>query len=254
MTDKMNEFKYWRIAAWNGPLFMFIFMVFWGGFCFNFPPIAASSSADTIAAFFRNNATYIRLGSEICMTFVICYVIWGIAIGRVMGKIVGKDSVLIDMQVWGAGMTVVPILVSLLFWLSAAYRPSLPATQLQGLLDNAWMIMDMAYATTTVQMIAMGVAFLSDKREKPLVPRWLAWYGIWVGISFVLELLMPFFNDGAFARQGFVNYWIEFGAWFIWCPLLSAYVIKAIPRLEKEARAEVHITVSQSQSHLSGSV
>ncbi|MHC1762505.1 MAG: hypothetical protein AB9917_23885 [Negativicutes bacterium] len=108
-------------------------------------------------------------------------------------------------------MTVVPILVSCSFWLTAGYRPTLPATDLQQLLDMAWMLLDTAYSVTSVQMFAMGVAWLSDKREKPLVPAWVAWYGIFIGFAFIAECVMPFFYDGPFSRQGLLNFWFEFG-------------------------------------------
>lgn len=235
-NDPLNEFKFWNLVGpWSGLMFMSVFIIFWGVFCKNLPPIAAVSSPDTIAAYFRENATLIRIGLGICMTFTFLYINWGIVIGRVMSKIVGKDSVLIDVQVLGAVMTAVPVIISSGVWLSGGYRPELPATDLQQTLDISWMILDMCYATTTFQMIAMGIAFLSDKREKPLIPRWLAWFGMFVGVSFAAELLMPFFTVGAFARQGLLNFWIEFGLWFIWCPVLSVHLFPAIKRLKQEA-------------------
>jgi hypothetical protein len=231
-----SEFKYWRFCAWTGPVFMAVFIVFWGLMGHNIPPWNPDLPAAVIANWFRTNANVIRTGMVMGMTFAVCYCVWGLAIGRVMGKIVGKDSLLVDLQVWGAGLTVVPLLVSTSFWLAGAYRPqALPDEILQLLYDWAWLLIDLAYSVTTVQLFAAGVAFLQDKREKPLVPRWLAWYGIWVGFMFIAECLMPFFKSGAFARDGILNFWIEFCIWFVWAPLLTIYVLKAITRLELEA-------------------
>jgi hypothetical protein len=76
--------------------------------------------------------------------------------------------------VGGAGLTVVPIMVSCVFWLAGAYRPeALDDSILQLLYDTAWLLIDMGYMVTTVQMVAMGVAFLNDRRAVPLVPKWL---------------------------------------------------------------------------------
>jgi hypothetical protein len=235
-----SEFAYWRFCAWNGYVFMAVFVVFWGLMSHNCPPFGADAPASVIATYFREHANWVRAGMVVSMTFVICYLIWALAIGRVMGKVVGKESVLIDLQVWGAGLTVVPILISSSFWLTAAFRPDgLPDAILQLLYDMAWLLIDLAYATTSVQMIAIGVAFLQDGRERPLVPRALAWYGIWVAISFAAECLMPFFKSGAFARNGLLNFWIEFPIWFVWAPTLTYYVLKAIPRLERESLDEL---------------
>jgi hypothetical protein len=235
MIETTDEFKFWRFALWNGPLFMGVFVIFWT-MCFNLPPIAANLTADQVAVYFREHPNLFRVGMTVCITFSVCYVIWAIGIGKLMGKIVGKDSILVDFQVWGGGLLYVPLITHLSFWLTAAYRPSAPATDLQQLLDMGWMIFDIPFSITSVQMFAMGIAFLSDKREKPLIPAGIAWYGIFVGCVFVGETLNSFFLEGAFSRQGLINFFFEFGIWFLWCPLVSYYMIKAVPRLEEEAK------------------
>ncbi|WP_114970572.1 hypothetical protein [Rhodoferax ferrireducens] len=236
MTDA-TEFKYWRFCAWMGPVFMSVFIVFWGIMGHNIPPWNADLPAATIANWFRTEANTIRTGMVLSMTFAVLYAVWGLAIGRVMTRIVPKDSILVDLQVWGAGLTVVPVLVSTSFWLAGAYRPeALPDYVLQLLYDMAWLLIDLAYAVTTVQLFAAGVGFMRDKRTTPLIPKWLAWYGIWVGFMFVAECLMPFFKTGAFARDGILNFWIEFMIWFVWCPTLTFYILKAINRIEREER------------------
>ena len=88
-----------------------------------------------------------------------------------------------------------------------------------------------------VQMFALGAIYLSDKRKVPLIPKWLAWYGIWVGFSFVAELLMPFFKSGIFARSGTLNFWIEFLIWMVWVPVLTYFALSAITRVEQEHAA-----------------
>lgn len=233
-----SEYNYWRLCAAMGPVFMGVFIVFWGLMGHNIPPWNADLPAATIANWFRTETNVIRTGMVMSMTCAVLYAVWGLAIGRVMTRVVPKDSILVDLQVWGAGLTVVPVLVSTSFWLTGAYRPdALPDWALQLLYDLAWLLIDLAYSTTTVQLFAAGAGFLKDKRVKPLVPKWLAWYGIWVGFMFIAECLMPFFKTGAFARDGMLNFWIEFLIWFVWCPTLTFYILKAITRIEQEEQA-----------------
>jgi hypothetical protein len=237
-TTDASEYNYWRFCAWMGPVFMAVFIVFWGIMGHNIPPWNADLPAATIAAWFRTEANTIRTGMVLSMSFAVLYAVWGLAIGRVMTRIVPEGSILVDLQVWGAGLTVVPVLVSTSFWLTGAYRPNdLPDNILQMLYDMAWLLIDLAYSTTTVQLLAAGVGFMRDKRVIPLIPKWLAWYGIWVGFMFIAECLMPFFKTGAFARDGILNFWIEFMIWFVWCPTLTFYILKAINRIEQEDRA-----------------
>lgn len=225
----------WKFCAWNGMIFMIVFMVFWGGLGHNLPPYGADLEASVIASYFRENANSVRLGMAISMTFAVSYAVWGISLGKVMDHVLGRGHILTDLQVWGAGLTVCPILVSSSFWLTGAFRPeALPDPVLQMLYDMAWLLIDLAYSVTSVQMIALGFGFLRDRRAKPLFPKWVCWYSIWVGFMFVAECLMPFFKSGAFSRQGILNFWIEFSIFFIYAPIITWYQLKAINRIREE--------------------
>ena len=206
-----NSYGTWKFCAWNGMIFMIVFIVFWGMMGHNIPPYSGALEAQAIADYFRDNRNLVRTGMVISMTFAVSYAVWGISIGKVMDYVLGRDHILTNLQVWGAGLTVCPILVSSSFWLTGAYRPdALPPETLQMLYDQAWLLIDLGYSVTSLQMIALGVGCLRDKREVPLIPKWVCWYSIWVGFMFTAECLMPFFKDGAFARQGTLNFWIEF--------------------------------------------
>jgi hypothetical protein len=54
---------------------------------------------------------------------------------------------------------------------------------------------------------------------------------------FIAECVMPFFKTGAFARDGVLNFWIEFMIWFVWVPTLTFFVLKAINRIQREELA-----------------
>ncbi len=234
----MERLKYLRLCAAAGPLFLIVFIVFWGVMGNNIPPLPADSPASVIGDHYRDNANMVRMGMTMAMSFVVLYMIWGLAIAKVIEYGVERgNNVLSTLALWGAGLTVVPIMVSCSFWLAGSYRPeALDDSILQLLYDLPWLLIDLGYMVTTVQMFALGAAFLTDKRAVPLVPKWLAWYGIWVGFSFIAEVLMPFFMDGLFARHGVLNFWIEFFLWFFWIVGLSFYIFVAIGRLEAEAR------------------
>ncbi len=227
--------RYWRLCIWNGPLFVAVFVICWGLMAGNLPPFQPDVPASEVAAFFRDNANRIRTGISISFIFAVSYAVWGLGLARVMEHMIGERSVLVELQKWGAGLTTVVFLVSLLFWMSGAFRPeALPDWELQKLYDQAWLMVDLGYSVTTLQMVALGVAALRDPRELPLIPKWLAWGGIWLGFMFATISLMPFFRDGPFARNGILNYWIEFGLLTLWMPVLSLYMLKAIGRIEGE--------------------
>jgi hypothetical protein len=234
--------RYWRFCAWMGPVFVAVFYYCWGVLGHNFPPFSPDAPASEVAGYFRDNRDDVRLGMVIAMTAAPCYGVWGYAIAKVLEHAVGGDNpssnLMVQLARLGAAWTTITVLVPSSFWLTAAFRPdALPDWMIQMLYDMAWLLIDLAYAVTSVQLFALGVGFLADKRAVPLVPKWLAWYGIWVGFMFIAECLMPYFFNGAFARNGILNFWIEFLIWMVWVPGLTFVALKAISRIEQENAA-----------------
>lgn len=233
-------FKYWRSCAAMGPIFLAAFIICWGVLGYNIPPIPADFSAEQMAAHFNINKNEVRAGMALAMVFGCLYLPWTLSITKVMHWINPQENndMLATLQMWGGGLTVVPLVTSSVFWLTGSYRPeALTDATLQMLYDQGWLLIDMFYFITTIPMVAIGVAGLTDRRAQPLFPRWACWYSIWAGLSFLFELLMPFFKTGLFARQGWLNFWVEFLVWFAYILVITYYVWKAIPRLEQERAA-----------------
>jgi hypothetical protein len=169
------------------------------------------------------------------MTFAPTYMMWGLGISKVMETLEGKNRVLSVMQLWGAGLTVIPVLMCCIFILAGTYRAdTLDPNIIQLMYDMSWLTISVSYSVTTMQMIAMGACFLADKRPTPLIPKWLCWYSIWGGTMFIAEDLMPFFKHGLFARNGLLNFWIEYSIYFFYMIFVTYYLYKAVTRLEQE--------------------
>ena len=243
VISNKNYFQYWRLAAACGPIFLTAFLICWGALGHNIPPIPADHTADQMAEFFRTHYMEVRAGMAGAMLFGVLYLPWTLSITKVMEWINPEtNDMMSKLQMWGGGLTVVPLVTSSVFWLTGSYRPDvLTPMLLQMMYDMGWLLIDMFYAITTIPMVAIGVAGLTDKRAKPLFPRWACWYSIWAGISFLFELLMPFFKTGPFSRQGWLNFWVEFLVWFIYIVVVTYYVFKAIPRLEQERAAALNL-------------
>jgi hypothetical protein len=233
----VQSYRYVRACAWGGPVLLVATIVFWGILGQNLPPYSPALNAQEFADQIIAHAARIRIGMIFELPFATLYFVWGVAISKVMQAVERENDVLSTIQLWGAGFTTVVFAVPCAMWLTIAYRPEVmePKT-LQILYDFSWFFFDMAYMLTTMQTIAIGVCFLSDRRPVPVIPSWVAWLTMWVGIAFVVETVMPLVKTGVFARSGLINYWIEFSLFFLMMFVLSIYILKAIPRLEREAR------------------
>lgn len=230
-----NPYRYFRACAWGGPLLLIASILFWGLLGRNIPPFSAGLDAQAFADQFRPNAYQIRIGMIGELIFTVLYLMWGVAISKVMEAVERDNNVLSTLQIWGAGFTTVIFALACTTWLTATFRAeTMNPELLQMLYDLGWIQFDMAFTLTTLQLIAMGVCFLSDRRLVPIFPRWVSWYTILVGFMFFMLALMPFFKSGPFSRSGLINYWVEFPAFFAFMAVVSIYLFKAIGRLERE--------------------
>lgn len=230
-----SPYRYVRACAWGGPLVLVALIVFWAIMGYNIPPYSASLPAEAIADHFRQHTTEVRVGMLLTMAFSPLYLVWGLAITTVMEKIETDNHILSRLQLWGAGFTTIVVALPACIWLTAAFRPDELDPEITRLLyDFGWLFFDCAFALTMLQMIPMGVCFLSDKRAQPLIPHWASWYIIWVGCMLPLLGLIALFKSGPFERAGLINFWIEFNIFFLFMIIASIFVLRAIPRLEQE--------------------
>lgn len=235
--DVIDRYKQWRICLYNGWFFLGVMAVFWALFAQSVPPFAPTTDASVIAAFIRDNAVLLKLGMLGGITFSGCYLVWGIGISKVMETVEGEGGVLATIQLWGAGITAVIYLLAFAILLCAAYRPAaLDPALLQFLYDSSWIVLMVPLSSVLMQYIAISLVFLRDKRDIPLIPRWVCWYNIWMAFASFGEELMPFAMTGPFSRNGIIGFWFEANIYFLWMILMTVYCLKAIKVLEGEAK------------------
>jgi hypothetical protein len=212
----------------------------WGLLAQNFPPMAASTSAQDMWQHYKSLQLPISIGMSVCMVGGSCYMTFGAAVSRVMRRIEGPEGMLANLEMSGATITYCPIVVACGIWLVAAMQVDvLSPALIQTMYYLGWMVIDLAYMVTSWQIIAASIVFLRDKREKKLVPAWVSWWGYVTVASFFPVSLIPFFKTGPWAFQGLFNFWIAFPTWYIWIVSMSIYIIKAVNRIQVEDGAAV---------------
>jgi hypothetical protein len=234
------DYGVWKLMAWTGPIFFTVFFFMWGLLAQNFPPMAASTSAQDMWQHYKSLQLPISIGMSVCMVGGSCYMTFGAAVSRVMRRIEGPEGMLANLEMSGATITYCPIVVACGIWLVAAMQVDvLSPALIQTMYYLGWMVIDLAYMVTSWQIIAASIVFLRDKREKKLVPAWVSWWGYVTVASFFPVSLIPFFKTGPWAFQGLFNFWIAFPTWYIWIVSMSIYIIKAVNRIQVEDGAAV---------------
>jgi len=229
MTTQEN-LRWQKIGAWCGPAFVVLFILFWGWIGGNLPPAGPSLSADEIAAYYRAHHLTIRIGFVGSVVFICLYLPWTAVLSARMARIEGPWSALGYLQLVGGALTVMVVSMSAAFWIGAGFRPERAPEITQMLHDMGWLTIDQLYFCTTLQMIAAAIAGLHDKSATPLLPRWVCWYAIWAGLTFLPASFTAFLKEGTFAWNGFLSYYFPYFAWLSWFTLFSVCILRDINR------------------------
>ncbi len=229
MTNEQN-LRWQLISAWCGPAFVILFLLFWGWIGGNLPPAGPNLSAEEIAAYYRANSAGIRIGFAGSVVFMCLYMPWSAVLSARLARIEGSVRSLSYLQLIGGALTVMVVSMSAACWIAAAFRPERSPEITQMLHDLGWLIIDQLYFCTTLQMVAAAVVGLYDKSDAPLFPRWVCWYAIWAGFTFLPASLTAFVKQGAFAWSGIGSYYFPYFAWLSWFGLFSFYLICSISR------------------------
>jgi len=121
-------------------------------------------------------------------------------------------------------------LMPCMFWASAAYRPERSPEITQSLDDMAWLPFAGVVILLMIEQVATGVAVLSDRRQKPLFPRWVGY------LNFVTPLLLfpasfdIFVKSGPLAWDGIITFWIPVGIFGVWYVAMAVFMYKAADR------------------------
>lgn len=228
--DPQTSLKWQLFCAWCGPIFVVTFLIFWGWIGHNLPPAGPNLTAIQIAAWYVAHTSGIRIGFVGAVVVVCFYMPWTAVLSARLAKIEGAFPVMAFLQLIGGALTVMVVSMSAACWIAAAFRPERDPQITQMLHDLGWLTIDQLYACTTWQMIAAAVVGLNDKSEHPMLPRWVCWYAIWAGLTFLPASLTAFLKTGAFAWNGVASYYFPYFAWLSWFALFSWFIIKSIRR------------------------
>ena len=234
--DEKTSLRFQLISAWCGPAFLVTFVLFWGVIGHNIPNPSPALSAANLAARYSQHLGEIRLGFIVALITVVLYMPWCSYISTRMARIEGGYPVLANLQLIGGALTVMVVSFSCCFWAIAAFRPERDPALIQLLTDTGWLVIDLQYACTTLQMVALALAVLSDRKNKarPLMPNWVCYLTIFCAVSFFPASLTGVLKTGPFAWNGVMSYYFPYFCWLCWEIIASTYLIKDVRRRMRE--------------------
>jgi hypothetical protein len=109
-------------------------------------------------------------------------------------------------------------MLAFMFMMVAAFDPSRPPEITKAINELGWISLVIPFPPFCLQYIAIGVAILQDPGERPVFPRWVAYYNFWVAFAFIPTGFVGFFHAGPFAWHGLISFWLAvavYAGWFI---------------------------------------
>ena len=213
-------------AGWSALAAILLFYLAMGpGFNF-LPPLSPALSADAFAEHYRSNLVGARLGSILMMTGVALLLPLFGAMSAAMLRMHGRPVALAWTQMASAVVTFFPLFGNSFFFAAAAFRPERAAADILLLNDIGWLWLVMPTPAALIQLVVFGIAILGDDVERPVLPRWLAYFNFMVGVLFLPGVFIPLFKSGPFAWDGLLAFWVPLVVFGIWTPVMARAFIK----------------------------
>jgi hypothetical protein len=230
---------YQKYYIWSSVLFL-IFFTIGLGLCAGFIPVPSPSLSETdVAEIYQKHTEMIRLGDAIAMAAAPLLMPMFAVITAQILRIKDVDPSLAYMHLGLALITVIEFFLPTLFWAAAAFRPDRDPSLTFLLNDVGWIIMVMPSTAAALQNFTIGIAILGDKSEKPLFPRWIAYFNFWSGILYIPAIATIFFKSGPFSWGGIIPFWLPLDVYGIWIAVMifGLYGAINVQNLQSKSRA-----------------
>nr|WP_255525298.1 hypothetical protein [Mycolicibacterium sp. BK634] len=203
------------------------------------PTPSPGQSAVETAQFIIENRTRIRWGMILGMFASSLLMTYAVSMAVHMRRIEGRFPALAMIQFGLGAIFVLEFIYLLFFWQTATFRVDRAPELIQLLNDMAWIPFVGLTSTAVVQVACFGIAVLMDRRERPIFPRWLGYYNLWVALMFTPGTFNVFFKDGPLAWNGIIAWYIPLGVFATWLIINPFYLSKAVDTMADDAPSEI---------------
>lgn len=215
----------WAGLAWV--ILFFIGMVPLAGWI---PLPSPNDSAAEVAAMYREDTDSIRAGLALIFIGMIGFILYAAAIASQCRRVKGAPTAARYAQVGSIGAMVILIVVPIIIWWTAAYRPDARSDEaIQLLNDLGWIMFIVGFVPFVAWCWTVGLTILSDESATPLFPRWAGYVCLLLGTLQIPPVLLVFFTTGPFAWNGLFSWWIpatDFFGFFLMMLVLTLRAVK----------------------------
>jgi hypothetical protein len=241
-----------KLCAWSGTICLITMAIGFVALAGFIPTMSPGVSAQETAHFIVEHRDRIRWGLILCMFSACLLVPFAASMAIHMRRIEGRFPILALIQFGSGTIFSLEFIYLLFFWQVATFRTDRSPELIQLLNDMAWIPFVGLTSTAFLQVACFGVAVLLDRRQRPLFPRWLGYYNLWVALMFTPGTFNVFFHSGPLAWNGIVAWYIPLAVFASWAIINPLYLSKAVDTMA--AGDESADTVPRGPANGSGSV
>ncbi|TPG32570.1 hypothetical protein EAH80_19405 [Mycobacterium hodleri] len=218
------EAKVQRVLIWSG---LGMIVVWLGAFLFIagfIPPSAPTSSSDAIVRLYEDHSIAIKLGLVMSMLGSALLVPFGVAISGQLKRIDGAKA-LADIQMVSCALLSLEFITPIGVWMATSFRVDGRSPEFtEAMHDLGWILFMTVIWSLWVQLIAIAVAIFVDRREEPVLPRWLGYLSLWTSVLILPAGTVLFFKSGLFAWNGVAGLYIPLVGFVIWITSMSVVI------------------------------
>jgi uncharacterized membrane protein len=193
------------------------------------PLPSPSDSATEVAAMYRDDTSGIRAGLAFIFVGMIGFILYASAIASQCRRIKGAPVAARYAQVGSIGAMVILIVLPIIIWWTAAYRPETRSpADIQMLNDLGWIAFIVGFVPFVAWCWTVGISILCDESDTPVYPRWAGYLSLLLGTLQIPPVLLVFFKTGPFAWNGLMSWWVPATDFFTFFLVMFYLTIKAL--------------------------
>jgi hypothetical protein len=235
-----------KFCAWSGTLCLALMVVGFILFAGFIPARSASQSAEQTAQFLVANRDMIKWGLIVSMFAAPLLMPFAASISIHIRRIEGRYPALAMTELGLGAIFVLEFIYLIFFWQTATFRPDRAPELIQLLDDMGWIPFVGMTSTIVLQVTVFGVAILLDRRERPVFPRWLGYYNLWVALMFLPGTFNVFYQDGPLSRNGIIAWYIPLTVFASWLLITSFYLSRAVDTMADDEPVSFDGTVPRA--------
>jgi hypothetical protein len=196
-----------RLGAWSLLIYIVLLLGGWMGVAGFFPPWPPSLGAEELTAMYASHTMRIRVGMVIAMFGAAMFIPFTGTLIRCVARYEGRIGVLSVCTAMSGFANTMFSFFPPFWWIILVFRPRPPAIT-QMFSDLAWITFLSAGTISVFIFIMPAIMAFTDSSSRPVFPRWVGWYIVWMMLGSISGLMLEFFKVGVFAWNGLLAFYI----------------------------------------------